>query len=333
MSKTIIDFNRIYTSSYDGEYKIIEEVKSNNKKHRKVKIQFIDTGNTQVSLLEKAIKGSVKDHNKHNPDMNKIYYNKSGKPFKIIKEYDERVNCKRMVCIEFINTGTVKKCRLQSALLGSVVDPYEISVCGFGITGENDTGNREYDTWNSMINRCYNPNYASYHMYGAKGVTVCERWRYFDNFKEDIKKLIGHDLWLSNPGKYALDKDRLQLNIPDHMKIYSPETCCFVSISDNAKYVALYLNMHNNTTSKYIGVFAKACGTYEVNLCVNSNEMNFGTYSSEIAAANMYNYVSSYYYPNIDPILLNNVPFMSLDEIQQYRTRKIEMCTIIDKNI
>jgi len=37
-----------------------------------------------------------------------------------------------------------------------------------------------------MIDRCTNPNRPSYKWYGAKGIKVCDRWRDFKNFYEDM---------------------------------------------------------------------------------------------------------------------------------------------------
>ena len=37
-----------------------------------------------------------------------------------------------------------------------------------------------------MIQRCTNPNHSFYIHYGGKGVTVCDRWRKFTNFLEDM---------------------------------------------------------------------------------------------------------------------------------------------------
>jgi hypothetical protein len=37
-----------------------------------------------------------------------------------------------------------------------------------------------------MINRCANPNSPDYKRYGGKGIEVCERWRDFRNFLEDM---------------------------------------------------------------------------------------------------------------------------------------------------
>lgn len=36
---------------------------------------------------------------------------------------------------------------------------------------------KTYQVWHSMIRRCYNMRCESYKSYGAKGVTVCDRWR------------------------------------------------------------------------------------------------------------------------------------------------------------
>jgi hypothetical protein len=43
-----------------------------------------------------------------------------------------------------------------------------------------------YDTWRGMMDRCTNPNHAKYEYYGGRGVTVCERWRDFNNFYADM---------------------------------------------------------------------------------------------------------------------------------------------------
>ena len=45
---------------------------------------------------------------------------------------------------------------------------------------------REYSIWDSMKARCLRKSNASYKNYGAKGITVCERWMCFENFFEDM---------------------------------------------------------------------------------------------------------------------------------------------------
>lgn len=45
----------------------------------------------------------------------------------------------------------------------------------------------EYYVWKAMIDRCYNPKNKTYHRYGGRGITVCDRWRHsFENFLADM---------------------------------------------------------------------------------------------------------------------------------------------------
>ena len=43
-----------------------------------------------------------------------------------------------------------------------------------------------YLVWNNMIQRCTNLKNKDYKHYGARGISVCERWRKFKNFFEDM---------------------------------------------------------------------------------------------------------------------------------------------------
>lgn len=63
----------------------------------------------------------------------------------------------------------------------------------------------------AMISRCYNKNHNSYKNYGAKGITVCERWlgdNGHDNFIQDMgeRPSINHSLdRIDNNGNYELN--------------------------------------------------------------------------------------------------------------------------------
>ena len=43
-----------------------------------------------------------------------------------------------------------------------------------------------YNSWRAMRERCFSKTNISYKNYGAKGVTVCERWKSFECFLEDM---------------------------------------------------------------------------------------------------------------------------------------------------
>jgi hypothetical protein len=44
----------------------------------------------------------------------------------------------------------------------------------------------EYRAWQMMWNRCTNPNYARFDLYGGRGIKICERWESFENFLADM---------------------------------------------------------------------------------------------------------------------------------------------------
>jgi len=73
-----------------------------------------------------------------------------------------------------------------------------------------------YRSWHNMLIRCYCPKYQSKNP-SYKGSSVCSEWLHFTGF---YKWMITQDC-----GGKSLDKDILKLE----NKIYSPETCCFVS--------------------------------------------------------------------------------------------------------
>lgn len=69
---------------------------------------------------------------------------------------------------------------------------------------------REYISWTSMKQRCYNKKSTSYKMYGKLGVSVCDRWlNSFESFLEDLGP---------RPMGYSLD--RINCNGD-----YTPENC------------------------------------------------------------------------------------------------------------
>lgn len=56
---------------------------------------------------------------------------------------------------------------------------------------------RAYKSWGGMIQRCENPNNGQHRNYGARGITVCERWHKFENFLADMGE---------PPPKHSIDR-------------------------------------------------------------------------------------------------------------------------------
>lgn len=50
----------------------------------------------------------------------------------------------------------------------------------------NKTTSLEYRSWSNIWRRCSDPKNNRYHLYGAIGITVCERWRDFATFLVDM---------------------------------------------------------------------------------------------------------------------------------------------------
>lgn len=69
----------------------------------------------------------------------------------------------------------------------------------------------EYLAWINMNKRCYNKSHQRYNLYGAKGRTVCSRWRTsYPNFLKDMGR---------RPTKnHSLDRK-------DNSKNYTPSNC------------------------------------------------------------------------------------------------------------
>lgn len=45
---------------------------------------------------------------------------------------------------------------------------------------------RTYKSWANMKSRCFDPKSTAYERYGARGITVCERWLTYENFLADM---------------------------------------------------------------------------------------------------------------------------------------------------
>lgn len=86
-------------------------------------------------------------------------------------------------------------------------------------------GTLEYYTYNSMIQRCKNPNSPDYKNYGGRGIVVCERWKKFENFYEDMGR---------KPNGAVLDRI-------DNSGHYEPSNCRWTTIDLSNQNRRMYI--------------------------------------------------------------------------------------------
>jgi len=63
----------------------------------------------------------------------------------------------------------------------------------------------EYQAWFAMRQRCTRTNHQEWKNYGARGITVCDRWQSFENFFADMGRRPSSELSLDridNDGNY-----------------------------------------------------------------------------------------------------------------------------------
>jgi hypothetical protein len=73
------------------------------------------------------------------------------------------------------------------------------------------SGTPEFVAWTSMRQRCGNPRCRRYANYGGRGISICERWRAFENFLADMGRRPSPDHSLDridNDGNYELGNCR-----------------------------------------------------------------------------------------------------------------------------
>jgi hypothetical protein len=78
----------------------------------------------------------------------------------------------------------------------------------------------EYRAWCNVRDRCENPRSVSYPYYGARGVTVCERWQDFENFLADMGPRPS--------SAYSIERD-------DPFGNYEPGNCSWATIEAQAR--------------------------------------------------------------------------------------------------
>lgn len=191
---------------------------------------------------------------------------------------------------------------------GKIKCPYDKVVYKVGYLGEgkynvseNGKKTRVYQTWQNMLQRCYD---EKYHEKKPTYINcgVDEDWLNFQNFAkwyEDNYYKVGNE-------KMCLDKDILI----KHNKIYSPETCVFVPQTINS----LFVKKDKNRGNSVIGTSLCKNGKYIVHCSMINPETgksklkHLGYYETQEKAFEVYKYYKEKNIKEVADYYKNKIP-------------------------
>lgn len=118
-------------------------------------------------------------------------------------------------------------------------------------TTHGGAGTRLYGVWNNMISRCTNPKNVSYRYYGSKGITVCDEWLSFENFRK----------WAFSSGyDDSAKRGECTLDRIDPDGNYEPSNCRWVNSTEQANNTGRNVNVEYKGKSYTIAELARYAG-------------------------------------------------------------------------
>ena len=108
------------------------------------------------------------------------------------------------------------------------------------------THTREYEIWHSIQLRCHNPNSPGYADYGAKGISVCEKWR------ESFQCFLS-DMGLKPTSNHQIDRINGKGN-------YEPGNCRWVTVKEQQRNRKSNVIIEYNGEKKCIAEWAELYG-------------------------------------------------------------------------
>lgn len=99
---------------------------------------------------------------------------------------------------------------------------------------------KEYQALQGAINRCNRPATRGYKHYGARGITVCDRWRFGEGGKTGFRCFL-EDMGTAPSPQYSIDRIDVNGN-------YEPGNCRWATINEQSR---------NKTNNRWLTGFGK----------------------------------------------------------------------------
>ena len=217
-----IKVGEVYPSNNCGDMEIIEYLGALN-----ITVKFIDSGVVKKKAVADAIyKGTVSDkvRNTTPVEVGGVFPSTRGGMMEVV----EVINSSK-IKVRFFNTGYEVYAKATAIRSGMIKDVYAPLVCTVGYIGTGKyvsklggKGTKSYQTWHSMLQRCYDDR-ALARVPSYIGCTVIKEWHNYQVFAEWFNTYYIEG--------YELDKD---IKVPGN-KVYGPDTCMFVAQAENAE--------------------------------------------------------------------------------------------------
>ena len=125
---------------------------------------------------------------------------------------------------------------------------------------------KHYDTWKSMMQRCYNKKVPNYSKYGGRGITVCEEWH-------DTKTFIE---WAEETYIEGMTLDRIDNDLG-----YYPNNCRWA----DKTLQSINQRKSKSNTSGYVGVsYMKKDKVWRARISFKNKEIHIGCFMDKMEA-------------------------------------------------
>lgn len=158
-----------------------------------------------------------------------------------------KVSCHRS---DHIRSGQCKSCGC-----------FRSEVCTAKATSHGHTKGKKYSSeyacWRAMLSRCSNESQQSFALYGAKGISVCDRWsQSFELFLADMGR---------KPSK-AHSIDRI-----DYCGDYEPSNCRWATVTQQSRNKSSNRILRHNGTAMTMVEWSERTGIKQSTICMRLN--------------------------------------------------------------